>query len=135
MAAAPRTPQRHRRSGRSKKKKKPGFSFSVTWWQGLILLVMVFALMMTAFSVRKAQISMDSLLSDRETARKEYEREVNRHQVKYREWIEYYAAVYEIDPAFVAAIIKRESDYDPHAVSYAGAMGLMQFMPDTDQTQ
>ena len=134
MAAALRknAPQRNRRSGRNrKKKKKAGFSFSLTWWQGLILLVMVGALMVTALSARKAQISMTSLLNQRETARKEYEREVNRHHVKYREWIEYYAAVYGIDPAYVAAIIKRESDYDPNAVSYAGAMGLMQFMPDS----
>lgn len=122
---------RNRRSNRNRKKKKTGFSFSITWWQGCILLLMVVALMMTAFSARQAKISMDTLLDDRETALREYEREVDRHQVKYREWIEYYASVYEIDPAFVAAIIKRESDYDPHAVSYAGAMGLMQFMPDS----
>ncbi len=36
-----------------------------------------------------------------------------------------------IDPAFIFAIIRRESAFDPHVVSYAGAIGLCQFMPAT----
>lgn len=35
------------------------------------------------------------------------------------------------DPLFVTAVIKSESTFNRHAVSYAGAMGLMQIMPDT----
>lgn len=35
------------------------------------------------------------------------------------------------DPLFVTSIIKSESTFNKHAVSYAGAMGLMQIMPDT----
>jgi soluble lytic murein transglycosylase-like protein len=38
---------------------------------------------------------------------------------------------HELDPALLTAVVERESDYDPHAVSKAGAMGLMQLMPDT----
>jgi hypothetical protein len=38
---------------------------------------------------------------------------------------------YGIPEALVRAVIKTESDYDPHVVSSAGALGLMQLMPGT----
>jgi soluble lytic murein transglycosylase-like protein len=41
------------------------------------------------------------------------------------------AALYHIPEALVRAVIRVESDYDPRAVSYAGARGLMQLMPKT----
>ena len=41
------------------------------------------------------------------------------------------AGEYKIDPLFAAAIIHCESSFNPLAVSKAGALGLMQLMPET----
>jgi len=38
---------------------------------------------------------------------------------------------WDIDPALLAAVAQTESNFDPTAVSPAGAQGLMQFMPAT----
>ena len=100
-------------------------------WQIGVLAALGLFLVLSLFSLGSANQSMRLLFSRQERERLAYEREVSRHQVKYREWIEYYAAVYQLDPAFVAAIIKTESDYVPTAVSSKNAQGLMQFMPDT----
>jgi soluble lytic murein transglycosylase-like protein len=51
--------------------------------------------------------------------------------VRYDEWIRQAASLYQIPVELVRAIIKVESDYDPRAVSSAGARGLMQLMPAT----
>ena len=40
-------------------------------------------------------------------------------------------AKYGIDPAILSSVAKAESGYNPSAVSPAGAVGLMQFMPST----
>ncbi|MBO8138276.1 MAG: lytic transglycosylase domain-containing protein [Desulfotomaculum sp.] len=49
----------------------------------------------------------------------------------YRETITHYAEANGIDPFFLAALIKTESSFDPKAKSPAGAIGLLQIMPET----
>jgi soluble lytic murein transglycosylase-like protein len=41
------------------------------------------------------------------------------------------SAQHNIDVALLASVIHAESDFNPHAVSRAGAQGLMQLMPST----
>lgn len=53
-------------------------------------------------------------------ARPELDATIARHSRQHR-----------LDPALIRAVIKAESDFDPSAVSRAGAMGLMQLMPHT----
>lgn len=50
---------------------------------------------------------------------------------RYDEWIRQAASLYQIPVELIRAVIKVESDYDPRAVSSAGARGLMQLMPAT----
>jgi soluble lytic murein transglycosylase-like protein len=50
---------------------------------------------------------------------------------RFDEYIRQASALYQIPEPLVRAVIKVESDYDPRAVSYAGARGLMQLMPET----
>jgi len=50
---------------------------------------------------------------------------------RYDRWIREAATLYQIPEPLVRAVIKVESDYDPRAVSAAGARGLMQLMPET----
>ncbi len=42
-----------------------------------------------------------------------------------------YSRQHRLHPALIRAVIKAESDFDPLAVSRAGAVGLMQLMPHT----
>lgn len=52
-------------------------------------------------------------------------------RVTWQDLIEKYAGIYNLDPAFVTAIIRNESSFRTNAVSSVGARGLMQMMPKT----
>lgn len=45
--------------------------------------------------------------------------------------IAFYAKQHQVDAALVRAVVRAESGFNPKSVSSAGAMGLMQLMPDT----
>ena len=53
------------------------------------------------------------------------------YPLKYEKEINAAAEKYGVDKALIFAVIKTESDYDPDARSHAGAIGLMQIVPDT----
>lgn len=50
---------------------------------------------------------------------------------KYSEYVEKYAAEYEIDDVLLYSVIRTESGFDPDSVSYADARGLTQITEDT----
>lgn len=51
----------------------------------------------------------------------------------YLHLIEAEAETYGVDPLLFLALMRQESRFDPRAVSYAGATGLTQVMPDTGE--
>jgi soluble lytic murein transglycosylase-like protein len=50
---------------------------------------------------------------------------------KYSGAISAAAKRHELDPALLSAVVGQESGFQPRAISSAGAMGLMQLMPET----
>jgi peptidoglycan lytic transglycosylase len=54
-----------------------------------------------------------------------------RYPLEYEHIIRGHAAHHDLDPALVAAVVYAESGFDPNAQSAAGAIGLMQLLPDT----
>ena len=53
------------------------------------------------------------------------------YQTQYEAEVERYSSEFSVDPAFVYAVIKVESNFNPAAVSDAGAIGLMQIIEDS----
>jgi soluble lytic murein transglycosylase len=54
-----------------------------------------------------------------------------RYPLAYEHVIAGHARNYDLDPALVAAVVYRESKFDPDARSASGAIGLMQLLPAT----
>lgn len=55
----------------------------------------------------------------------------NMYKQEYSEYVNKYAQINDIDPMWIYAIIKVESDFDKNATSNSGAKGLMQLMDST----
>ena len=82
---------------------------------GLVLVVIASAAVATGWVVRSEPDWYDRL----------------RHPLRYEEIVRGHAANYGLDPALLAAVIYTESKFDADARSEAGAVGLMQLLPDT----
>ena len=61
------------------------------------------------------------------------EETVQLYPMEYVELIRANAGEFNLDPAYVAAVVLAESSYNPNAVSSVNAQGLMQIMPDTGE--
>ena len=55
----------------------------------------------------------------------------NIRALKYKNYVVTYSKKYKISKTLIYAIIKTESDFNPYAVSYVPAFGLMQIVPTT----
>ena len=54
-----------------------------------------------------------------------------RYPLEYEHIVSAHARNYDLDPTLLAAVIYAESRFDPDVESEAGAVGLMQLLPDT----
>jgi soluble lytic murein transglycosylase len=54
-----------------------------------------------------------------------------RYPLRYQAYVRAHARNYDLDPAFLAAVIYAESKFDARARSQSGAIGLMQLTPTT----
>lgn len=55
------------------------------------------------------------------------------YPLKHKNIILKYASIYKLEPCLVCAVVNTESGFKSNAVSSAGAVGLMQLMPETAQ--
>ena len=97
---------------RHRRKKKKGCAFGLIVFFSLILATVILVSTGVISGIKK---SIDKKF----------------YPLKYREYILSAAEEYDFDPAFICAMIYTESKFKAGAESSAGAMGLMQLMPET----
>ena len=131
MEAQAAKPQPKPRGGRARQEKQRFPLFTA-----VLVGLMVIVLAVLSMVLIQNSSQLDALKKERAAIIEKQAQKVANHLSKrdesgYKGLIDAYAAEYQINPAFVAAIIKCESNYIPKAVSSANARGLMQIMPDT----
>ena len=83
-------------------------------------------------TIRLADTPLDTLQGRQGIARSgkgRYHAAVSDQELE--EAVSHYAKEYRLSPALLLAIIKAESGFNPTAISKAGAVGLMQLIPET----
>jgi soluble lytic murein transglycosylase-like protein len=84
-----------------------------------------------AFTVLLAGVMV---LADALPTKSDYDDRPRYTRQEIRRAVTFYAKRYRLEPAFLRAVIKVESDFRPHVISRKGAVGLMQLTPDTAAT-
>lgn len=88
----------------------------------IIALILVFAIILVCANADSVKRRFEKLNLPKE-------------ELEYLEDIKLASQEFGVDENFILAMIKVESDFDVDAVSRAGAMGLMQIMPDTYESE
>lgn len=113
------------------RKKVPGWLSGATTLSFFVLLALVAAywLMQAYLTTEEARraAAYQAVLNNYHVTEQAY----GTLTVTWQDAIEQYAAEYNLQPAFVTAIIRNESSFRTNAESSVGARGLMQLMPDT----
>lgn len=97
-------------------------------WAAILIAVLVLASVELWIAGTNYERERISAVEQREQAQREL---LSRYTLEYRELIDREAVAYNVNPAFIAAIVRTESHFDPAAQSSMGARGLMQLMEDT----
>lgn len=121
--------------------------FTKTPWQGLLVGVLAAPLVLAGWAFPPVAVGdiyhymqRDGTLSFTNVPTDSRFRNIDRHSASLRprvslsqldRSIDRHSRQHRLSPALLLAIIKAESDFDPVAVSKAGAVGLMQLMPQT----
>lgn len=100
----------------------------------LALAVINFTMISNLYPEVKHRILNDGTVEYFTTEKNVYEYKAAEKKVEFKsaylDLIEKYAKLNDLDPYLIKCLIKIESNFDPSAVSEAGAMGLMQIMQD-----
>lgn len=88
----------------------------------LVLLILFVCALLAFIGIRYIRLIQEQ---------RQHERDLAEYPVFYSEPIARCSAEFELDPYLVLSIMRCESSFRPDAVSKAGAIGLMQIMPDS----
>ena len=123
---APQSP-RKRDSGRSRPSRGENEGRGIPWLGIAAAVLTLAAVLLWVLQATYARRT-EALFEERAQAE---QATLNAHPYQYRQLVETQSQIYNLHPAFVAAIILNESSFNPMAESSVGARGLMQMMPDT----
>jgi len=79
----------------------------------------------------KSGLKYQRIIKSKSKAKKIQYKHISKNKKKYSPLIAKAAAKYNVDEQLLHAIIRTESAYNEKAISSAGAVGLMQLMPET----